>query len=132
MILPGFVAGFVDNKHKSVEEAARMELSEEAHLVAGRMLPLTTAPGRGIFRDKYAIDSFHMFLAMDCEEDASPRALDREEYVQYTRGVSLDEVRQLIYQGQMNTPSALLGMLALDKLQEMGFGQARQETSTNK
>jgi hypothetical protein len=52
-LMLGFPAGFVeDEKHASVEDAARAELSEEARLKCGRLVPL--AGPAGIAADKYA------------------------------------------------------------------------------
>lgn len=37
------------------------------------------------------------------------------------KGKSVKEVRGLIGGGRLNTPSSLLGMLAMDKLRELGY-----------
>ncbi len=50
-----FVAGmFESEKHGSLEEAARAELSEEAHLKGGKLIPLSRNRA-GISADKYSM-----------------------------------------------------------------------------
>ena len=54
-----FVAGmFEKDKHGSLEEAARAELSEEANLKGGKLIPLTSS-STGISADKYSMLSFN-------------------------------------------------------------------------
>lgn len=119
-----FVAGmFEGGKHASLEDAARAELSEEAHLRGGTLIPLTPAASGGICADKYSRNMFHYFLCVDCETDDAPKTPDAEEWIEIMEGVRLTRVRELIMAGEFNTPSSLLGLLALDKLREMGFAE---------
>lgn len=121
---------FEESKHGSLEEAARAELSEEAHLKGGKLVRLMDGGGEGmgmgmgsggLFQDKYSRNLFNLFLGMDCVEDEMPGGLDEEEWIGIERGVSLGMVRNLIAEGEMNMPSAFLGMMALDRLRGMGF-----------
>lgn len=58
---------------------------------------------------------------MDSEQDEEPRETDTEEWISIWPGHSLRDVRGMIGSGMFNTPSSLLGMLALDKLRELGY-----------
>lgn len=61
-IMFGFPAGFVENaKHKSLEDAARAELSEEAFLLADQLVKLTGS--NGIAADKYSRNKFNFFVS---------------------------------------------------------------------
>lgn len=122
-----FVAGmFEKGKHRSIEEAARAELSEEAFLTGGKLIPLVSG---GVSADKYSLNHFHYFLALDCVDDESPGERDEEEWITVVRGVSLSEVRKNIEGGELNTPNSLLGMLALDKLRGLGFESSLRSSS---
>lgn len=114
-----FVAGMYEPaKHATLEDACRAELSEEANLAGGALLPLSTA---SIAADKYSRNRFHYYLSLDATLDAQPLEPDHDEYIAVEHGLPLTEVRQLIRNGAFNTPSSLLGMLALDQLRQLGF-----------
>lgn len=116
----GFVAGmFEGDKHGTIEEAARAELSEEAQLRGGDLVRLTHFDG--ISADKYSLNEFHFFLAIDCVGDEEPGPLDEEEWITIVGGVQLERVRRMVNEGRLNTPNSLLAMLALDRLSRMGF-----------
>lgn len=53
--------------------------------------------------------------------DDDPLQTDFEEFIEVEHGYSLMEIRKLINSGGFNTPSSLLGMLALDELRRRGF-----------
>lgn len=60
-VLYGFPGGIVENgKHRSLEDAVRAELSEEASLQAGRVVNLTN--GNGIAVGKYSTNNFNFFV----------------------------------------------------------------------
>ena len=109
---PAFVAGMYEpDKHTSLEDAAAKELSEEAHLMGGRLVPLGTQPTPA---DKYSRNLFWFYIALDCTQDGSPAQRDPEEWIEVVEGVQLDEVRSLVRNGSLNTPHSLLAMLAMD------------------
>jgi 8-oxo-dGTP pyrophosphatase MutT (NUDIX family) len=60
-VMHGFPAGLWESdKHLTLEDAARAELSEEAQLTAGRLHKLTQQ--EGIAADKYSKNIFHFFV----------------------------------------------------------------------
>lgn len=65
-IMHGFPAGLceIGQKHATLEEAARAELSEEARLQAGRLIRLTGE--QGIAADKYSRNWFHFYVSYGC------------------------------------------------------------------
>lgn len=114
-IHPAFVAGMYEPaKHASLVDAAVKELSEEAQLKGGRLIPLSQACTPA---DKYSRNEFWFFLAVDCVKDTQPAQRDAEEWIEIVQDVSLEEVRNLVNEGRLNTPHSLLAMLALDKIQ---------------
>ncbi|CAN0091444.1 unnamed protein product, partial [Laminaria digitata] len=75
-------------------QAAACELEEEAHLHEGTWHPLMknaeTVAGAG----KYSTQIFHPYLVVDPVVKGEPRGLDDGEFIEYIRGVSLEEVRK--------------------------------------
>jgi hypothetical protein len=59
---------------------------------------------------------FHFFLAVDCESDPQPGPRDVGEWIEIVPDVPVDEVREIVRSGQMNTPHSLLATLALSYL----------------
>lgn len=117
-ISPAFVTGmFERGKHKDLEDAARAELSEEALLMGGHLVPLT---GSGVAADKYSRNRFHYFLALDCVPDEQPRPRDEEEWIEVRAGVGLKEVQDMVVAGAFNAPHSLLALLAMEKLKDLG------------
>lgn len=74
-------------------QAAACELEEEAHLHEGTWYALMkderTVAGAG----KYSTQVFHSYLVVDPVVKGTPRGLDDGEFIEYIRGVSLEEVR---------------------------------------
>lgn len=113
-----FVAGMYEpGKHEDVYAAAMAELSEEARLKGGQLIPLAD----NVAADKYSMNEYFFFLALDCSQDEQPGTRDDEEWISGVYDMELSRVRTLISRGQLNTPNSLLGMLALDRLRNMGF-----------
>lgn len=113
------VAGmFEPSKHTTLEEAARAELSEEARLRDGTLIPLTT----GVAADKYSLNKYFYFLALDCVQDSNPMARDEEEWIHILPGFPLPDIPSLVTRGFLNVPNSLCALLALDKLRQMGYG----------
>ncbi|PXF40048.1 hypothetical protein BWQ96_10245 [Gracilariopsis chorda] len=113
-----FVAGMYEPaKHNDVYAAAMTELNEEARLKGGQLISLAD----NIAADKYSMNEYFFFLALDCRPDEQPANRDDEEWISGVYDIELSQVRKLISRGQLNTPNSLLGMLALDKLRDIGF-----------
>ncbi|KAA8491503.1 hypothetical protein FVE85_2518 [Porphyridium purpureum] len=113
----GFVAGFFDAKvHADEEAAARAELSEEAHLTGGTMQLLNS--GAPVPRDKYSLDYFHMFLALDAHLDLRPRERDEEERIDIVRDVPVTEAIDMVFRGEFNLSSATLCLMAAERLRK--------------
>lgn len=114
------VAGMYEpDKHDSLEQAARAELSEEARLTGGELIPLM--PLSGFAADKYSLNTFYFFLAINCVSDPNPPPRDEEEWIYIEQNYSLSRVRQSIAQGLFNVPHSLCATLAMDKLRDMGY-----------
>jgi len=114
-VMWGFPAGGFDpKKHKSLEDAARSELSEEAFLTGGSYFPMLESGG--VSQDKYSKNMFHMFLVLNPVEDENPLPRDEEEYIQIVKGVTLPRLQKILAQGGMNLPSGFCGYRALDAL----------------
>ena len=111
------VAGMYEaDKHEDLESAARAELHEEAGLCGGELMTLA----EDVAADKYSMNKFYYYLALDCEtEEIGER--DAEEWIQVERGVSLEQVKRIVEEGQMNAPNSVTALLALEKLRVMGF-----------
>lgn len=60
---------------------------------------------------------FSYYIALGCVEDETPGQRDAEEWIEVVHGVSVDQVRDIVARGEMNTPHSLLAMLALDYLE---------------
>ncbi|CAM9663143.1 unnamed protein product [Discosporangium mesarthrocarpum] len=120
-LMYGVVAGnYESNKHSSALQAAAYELEEEAHLHEGTWYALlrdgTTTVGAG----KYSSQVFYPYLVVDPVVKGEPRALDEGEYIEYVRGVTVEEVRAMVHGGDMSVTSGYAAMLAIEKLRELG------------
>ena len=114
----GFVAGmFEPEKHDNLEDACWAELSEEAQLTGGSLVPLNR---HAVQADKYSSNRFHYFLSIDAQKDLHPGTMDNEEYI-LVNNIPLRDVREMILNGEFNTPCSLLAMLALEELRNRGF-----------
>jgi hypothetical protein len=113
-------AGLVeDEKHDgNATQAAHHELEEECHLAGGTWYSLT--PVRPLIMDKYASTTAYCFLVVDPVHVADPKPLDDEEDIEIVRGVTIQELLDLIRTGEFNCVGAWAALLALQKLREMG------------
>ena len=73
-------------------QAAACELEEEAHLHEGTWHPLMKSAETVAGAGKYSTQIFHPYLVVDPVVKGEPRALDDGEFIEYIRGVSLEEV----------------------------------------
>ncbi|EKX49575.1 hypothetical protein GUITHDRAFT_104537 [Guillardia theta CCMP2712] len=108
---------FEEKKHKDLLQAARDELNEEAGLMGGTWIAL--AP-EGIPQDKYSRNRLHPYLVIDCMRDPNPKPKDDDEIIEVEQGVALEEARRRVLEGDMPAPAAMVTLLAIDKLRQLG------------
>ena len=70
--------------------------------------------------DKYVITEITPYLVIDAEHVHDPRPLDDEEDIEIIRGVTSDEIIQMIREGDFNLVGGWGALLALQKLRELG------------
>ena len=109
---------YEQHKHDDLMNAARDELNEEAGLIGGTWFAL--AP-EGIPQDKYSRNRLHPYLVIDSSIDLDPRAQDDTEQIEVEHGVSLDEAKRRLFAGEMPAPAAMVTLMAIDKLRELGY-----------
>lgn len=73
-------------------QAAACELEEEAHLHEGTWHTLMRDERTVAAAGKYSTQIFHSYLVVDPVVKGTPRALDDGEFIEYIRGVSLEQV----------------------------------------
>lgn len=73
-------------------QAAEFELDEEAHLHQGTWHALLKDGATMAPAGKYSTQLYHAYLVIDPVVKGKPRALDDGEFIEYMRGVSLEEV----------------------------------------
>jgi 8-oxo-dGTP pyrophosphatase MutT (NUDIX family) len=113
----GFPAGAFDpQKHSNYEECARAELSEEAHLKAGRLV-LLLEEGVAVPEVKWCRNRFTPFLALDLQPDDQPGERDKEEYIEVLR-VGIPELRRIARSGEMLLASVATCWWAFEYLAE--------------
>jgi len=127
-MMHGTVAGmFEEGKHASPLECAQCELEEEAQLVGGKWVPLvskdTDAADPGdVTLSKYFEQQFWPYLVLDPEGPvADPRPQDEDEFIEVLRGVTLDQVRDLIQRGDIAVIHAYVLLLAIERLRVLGI-----------
>jgi hypothetical protein len=116
-VLCGLAAGLIEEKHGNPKIAAACELEEEVHLAGGTWYELTKSP---LAMDKYATTMIHAFLVIDPEHVENPQPLDDEEEIEILRHVTVDEIRNMIREGDMNVVGSWAALLGLEKLRELG------------
>lgn len=60
------------------------------------------------------------YLVMDPHHVPNPRPLDDEEDIEIVRGITVEEIMQMIREGDMNLVGGWATLLALNKLRELG------------
>ncbi len=119
-ILHGVAAGLVEaDKHdSSFLTGAQHELEEEMHLSGGTWYPLLKE-GATVAMDKYSMTDLVAYLVIDAEKVEDPRPLDEEEDIEILRGVSVEEVLEMIRGGEMNCVGGFACLLAIEKLRSL-------------
>ena len=70
--------------------------------------------------DKYIVTEITPYLVIDAQHVSHPRPLDDEEDIEIVRGVTADQILQMIREGDFNLVGGWGAMLALVKLRELG------------
>ncbi len=109
---------YEERKHQDLLSAARDELNEEAGLMGGTWFAL--AP-EGVPQDKYSRNRLHPYLVIDSTIDPDPRGQDDTERIEVEHGVPLEEAKRRLLAGDMPAPAAMVTLMALDKLRELGY-----------
>ena len=113
--------GFDAAKHSgSMEECARQEMSEEAHLTRGKFIRLISEDHEGLWEVKWCRNRFTPFLCLDPEVDPDPQPRDEEERIEVLR-VSISELRSILRSGEMMLPSMTTCYLTLEELTKRGL-----------
>lgn len=108
--------GFDPSKHKNLEECAKSELSEEAKLKGGELLCLIPPDCEGISEVKWSQNHFKPYLAIDPVADPTPGTRDPEEIGVQVLRMSIPELMEVIYKGQMLLPSVTTSFMAIEEL----------------
>ena len=70
--------------------------------------------------DKYVVTEITPYLVIDPQHVPDPRPLDDEEDIEIVTGVSVEEISQMIREGDFNLVGGWGALLALEKLRELG------------
>ena len=119
-LLYGLAAGLIDQQdHQEADPriTAENELNEECHLEGGTWHLLTKIP---VAMDKYVDFRVHAYLVIDPTQVEHPRPLDNEEIIEIVPRVSVDEIKRMVREGEMNMVGSWASLLALEKLRDLG------------
>ena len=108
---------FDPRKHKTYEDCATAELSEEAHLKGGKLLKLLEQ-GVAVPEVKWCRNKFTPFIVIAPEVDSAPGQRDKEEFIQIVR-VSIPELKKIMRSGEMLLPSVTTCWWALEHLMDL-------------
>lgn len=112
--------GYDPKKHGSTLHAAKSELSEEAQLTGGTWHCLLPAAHPGVLEAKWCRNRFTPFLCVDPVHDEAPGAQDAEEHL-HAQQVGIDQLRQMLTEGEMLLPSVQTCVSALAWLEKEGW-----------
>jgi len=136
--------GHEREKHgRDVKNAATAEMSEEAKLKGGELVNLMRSKRRGddssrthnkrsneeeeeeeeegFIETKWCRNKFVPFLCVDPVEDKDADPLDHEEFALETFRVNVQELRTLMYSGEMMLPSIITCQMSLNYLARSGL-----------
>lgn len=119
-MLYGLAAGLIEpDKHNDGDPrvAAEYELNEECHLEGGIWYLLTERP---IAMDKYVDFRVYAYLVIDPTPVEAPRPLDEEEIIEIINRVSVDEIKRMVREGEMNMVGSWASLLAIETLRDLG------------
>lgn len=120
-------AGLLDVDEESPERTAQRELAEEADLAAGEwhlLLDWFLSPGG-------SGEAFRLFVARDLRPlpDADRHVREAEELGMLRTWVPLDTARELVLEGRLHSPSAVVGVLAACAARDAGWASLRPADS---
>ena len=98
-------------KHSSLLDAAKAELSEEAHLTGGTWHSLLPEGHPGVLESKWCRNRFTPFLCIDPTLDHAPGARDAEEDIELLHEWSLPKLREAMANGELLPPSLQARMM---------------------
>ncbi|KAI5083227.1 hypothetical protein GOP47_0002970 [Adiantum capillus-veneris] len=113
----GVPTGGLSEKHTSLEDCVRKELSEEAHLHEGTVIKLIPKEHPGILEVKWCRNRFSPFLVLDAKKDPAPLSQDPEEIIEVLN-VDVANLKDIMYGGSMMLPSIVTCSMALHYLQD--------------
>lgn len=116
----GVPCGMLSEKHQSLEDCVRMELSEEAQLQGGNLVKLIPDGHPGLLEVKWSRNRFTPFLVLDPKRDAKPQPMDPEEVIEILT-VDIPALKEIMYGGYMMLPSVVTCTMALKYLQDQGL-----------
>lgn len=116
----GVPCGGLSEKHLSLEDCARKELSEEAQLQGGNLVKLIPDNHPGLLEVKWCRNRFTPFVLLDPEKDATPHPMDPEEVIEVLT-VDIPTLKEIMYGGSMMLPSVVTCSMALKYLQDHCF-----------
>ncbi|KAH9316147.1 hypothetical protein KI387_024774, partial [Taxus chinensis] len=102
----GVPCGGLSEKHLSLEDCARKELSEEAQLQGGNLVKLIPDDHPGLLEVKWCRNRFTPFVLLDPEKDVMPRPMDPEEVIEVLT-VDIPTLKEIMYGGSMMLPSVV-------------------------
>ena len=107
----------IEDEEKNWRKAAEWELEEECHLEGGTWYEL----GEKTSMDKYVVTKIKPFLVVDATHVENPKPLDFEEEIDIVDGITIEQVWEIIRNGEMNLVGGWASMLAIRKLEELGL-----------
>ena len=113
--------GFDRKKHASNLEAAKAELSEEAHLKGGAWHCLLPEGHPGVLEAKWCRNRFTPFLCIDPSADQSPGGRDAEEHIQILSEWPVSQLVEAMAGGELLLPSLQTCVNALAWLRKAGM-----------
>lgn len=127
-MMHGLAAGMVEHDRHSQSPliAAQHELEEECHMTGGReWILLTPSSIGGIVMDKYSTTRISVYLVLDAnpmndDEKANRPRDESEEGMQILRGVTVEQIRCWMSEGEMTIVGSWACLLAFEKLRELG------------
>ncbi|MCO5564640.1 hypothetical protein L7F22_018306 [Adiantum nelumboides] len=113
----GVPTGGLSEKHTSLEDCVRKELSEEACLHEGTLIKLIPKEHPGILEVKWCRNRFSPFLVLDAKKDPAPLSQDPEEIIEVLN-VDVESLKDIMYGGSMMLPSIVTCNMALHYLHD--------------
>ncbi|KAL8440437.1 hypothetical protein Efla_005579 [Eimeria flavescens] len=115
------VAGLLEAKHKSVEDAVLWETEEEAGVRGGQLIPLMENASLRLPGAKYTAQPFLPFLVVDGQKvSEGRRAADADELLE-TLEVSVEEALAFVFRGEVTSTGSMMLLLGIEKLRKLNY-----------